>query len=133
MKNVLRAAILTVMMGAATMAAQAQVRVFFGIGTPGPVAVPAYAPPCPGANYIWAPGYYYGQVWVPGRWMDRDDYYRRGYYGYDRDHYYARGDWDHRDWDHRDWDHRDGDRGDWGHGDRGRGWGHDHGHGWGRH
>ena|SRR5579875_341609 len=110
MKNVLRATILTVLMGAATMAAQAQVSVYFGIGTPAPVAVPAYAPPCPGAGYVWTPGYYYGQVWIPGRWIDRDDYYGRGYY--------ARGGWDHRDWDHRDWDH-------------GHGWGHDHGRGWG--
>ncbi len=104
MKNVLRAVVLTVMMGAASMAAQAQVRVFFGVGTPAPVVVPSYIPPSPGVDFIWAPGYYYGQVWVPGRWVHREAYYGRGYYGYDHAHYYA----------HRDWDHRDHDGG-WGH------------------
>jgi len=108
MKSIFRAAVLTFMMGAASIAAQAQVRIFFGIGAPAPILAPSYVPPCPGPGYIWAPGYYYGQVWIPGRWVDRDDYYRG--WGWGRDY----------DYDHHDWDHR------------GHGWGHyDHGHGWG--
>ena len=39
------------------------------------------APACPGADYVWAPGYWsvcgYSRVWVPGYW-----HYRPGYFGY---------------------------------------------------
>lgn len=106
MKNVLRTLALTVMLGAASMAAQAQVRIFFGVGAPAPVYAPAYVPPSPGVDFVWAPGYYYGQVWVPGRWVYNEDYYDRGYYGY-RPYYYAHRGWDHRGWDHdRGWGHR---------------------------
>src|SRR5258706_8111454 len=39
-----------------------------------PPAIPIYAQPyCPGAGYIWTPGYWawdgYGYYWVPGVWV----------------------------------------------------------------
>jgi hypothetical protein len=37
----------------------------FGVYARGPVA---YVPPCPGAGYVWAAGFYRGGYWVPGRW-----------------------------------------------------------------
>jgi hypothetical protein len=37
----------------------------FGVYVRGPVA---YVPPCPGAGYVWAAGYYANGYWVPGRW-----------------------------------------------------------------
>lgn len=101
MKSILCALALTGMMGLGAAGAQAQTRIYVGIGAP----VVAAVPPCPGAGYYWTPGYYAGPVWVPGRWM---------YRGYDRDDYYrARPDWDYgysyRDHDRDDWD-RDRDR-----------------------
>lgn len=104
MKNVLRALALTGILGLGAAAAQAQVRIAIGIPGAAVVAVP----PCPGVGYIWAPGYYAGAMWVPGRWM---------YRGYDRDAYFrARGDWDRgyyraydRDDHYRDRDFRRGD------------------------
>jgi hypothetical protein len=73
MKNFLRALALTGIVGlGAAAGAQAQTRVYVGIGAP----VVAAIPPCPGDGYVWTAGYYDGAVWVPGRWM---------FHGYDRD------------------------------------------------
>jgi len=92
MKRVIGAFILaaaTVLPAART---HAQVGISVQIGPP-VVAVPAYAPPCPGPGYIWAPGYYAGTVWVPGHWVYRTYYhgpryyYPYGYYREDHDWY----------------------------------------------
>jgi len=100
MKRILRALAFTGLLGIAAAGA-AQAQVYVG----GQVAVAV--PPCPGVGYTWAPGYYAGSIWYPGRWVyraygrdyryrvyDRDDYryYHRDYdrdhnRGYDRDHY----------------------------------------------
>jgi hypothetical protein len=105
MKSILRALALTGIVGfGAATGAQAQARVYVGIGAP----VVAAIPPCPGDGYVWTAGYYEGRAWVPGRWI---------YRGYDRGYYRARVGWDHRyyndhdrrgfDRDHyRDHDHR---------------------------
>lgn len=95
MKSILRALALTGIVGFAAAGAQAQTRVYVGIGAP----VVAAVPPCPGVGYAWTAGYYDGPVWVPGRWI---------YRGYDRDDYFrARVDWDRHSY--RDYD-RDRDR-----------------------
>ncbi len=65
MKSILRALALTGILGLGAAAAQAQVSFSVGVGGPALVAVP----PCPGAGYVWTSGYYYGRVWVPGRWV----------------------------------------------------------------
>ncbi len=100
MKSILRALALTGIVGfGAAAGAQAQTRVYVGIGAP----VVAAIPPCPGDGYVWTAGYYEGRAWVPGRWI---------YRGYDRGNYGARVDWDHRyynDHDRRGFD-RDHDR-----------------------
>jgi hypothetical protein len=103
MKSILRTLALTGMIGIGTVAgAQAQTRVYVGIGAP----IVAAIPPCPGDGYIWTAGYYEGPVWVPGRWI---------YRGYDRDDYFrARVDWDHHysyDRDRRGYDRDDHYRG----------------------
>jgi len=76
MKSILRALALSGIVGFGAVAAQAQTRVYVGIGTP----VIAAVPPCPGVGYVWSAGYYEGPAWVPGRWIyrgyDRDDYFR---------------------------------------------------------
>jgi hypothetical protein len=77
-KSILRALALTGIIGLGAAAAQAQTRVFVGVGTPIVAAVPA----CPGVGYIWTPGYYSGAVWFPGRWVYRG--YGYGVYGRDR-------------------------------------------------
>jgi WXXGXW repeat (2 copies) len=52
--------------------ARVSVGVFVNFGPP---ALPVYEqPPCPGAGYIWTPGYWaydpaYGYYWVPGTWV----------------------------------------------------------------
>ena len=72
MKSILRALALTGIVGfGAAAGAQAQTRVYVGIGAP----VVAAIPPCPGDGYVWTAGYYEGRAWVPGRWI---------YRGYDR-------------------------------------------------
>ncbi len=71
MKSILRALALTGILGLGAAGAQAQTRVFIGVRP----AIVAPVPPCPGVGYIWAPGYYSGAVWFPGRWV---------YRGYDR-------------------------------------------------
>src|SRR5215472_18993243 len=53
----------------------AQIAVGVGISVHiGPPALPVYAQPiCPGAGYIWTPGYWaygpMGYYWVPGTWV----------------------------------------------------------------
>lgn len=82
----------------AAMSANAGVRFGFAFGLPVPVVTapvvvtaPApiveTAPPCPGVDYVWAPGYWSytstGYAWVRGGW----NYHPRADYGrYDRDH-----------------------------------------------
>jgi hypothetical protein len=66
-----------------TTAAHAQVGVAVRVGP-----APVYATPYPGPGYVWAPGYYAGPRWVPGRWAYRGyyhPYYGRPYY---HAHYY---------------------------------------------
>jgi len=72
MKSILRALALTGILGIGVAGAQAQTRVFVGVGAP----IVAAVPPCPGVGYVWTPGYYSGTVFFPGRWI---------YRGYDRD------------------------------------------------
>ena len=92
MKSILRALALTGILGISAAGAQAQTRVFVGVGAPVVAAIPA----CPGVGYVWTPGYYSGAVFVPGRWVyrgfDRDrvvvrDFHRDAHrdFRYDRD------------------------------------------------
>lgn len=95
--------LLAALMGAAAMSANAGVNFGFSIGfptpvfvsppvvyappvSPAPVAVVQATPPCPGAGYVWTPGYWAvyptGQVWVAGAWHYRPTYVT---YGHDRD------------------------------------------------
>ncbi len=62
----------------AILAAPASSSAQFAVGVSvsfGPPALPIYAQPlCPGAGYIWTPGYWawdpdYGYYWVPGTWV----------------------------------------------------------------
>jgi hypothetical protein len=82
--------LMAALVGAAAMSANAGVR--FGVSvalplpvvvpapvvcatpvTPAPVAVIETIPACPGADYVWVPGYKScratGYVWVPGAWI----------------------------------------------------------------
>lgn len=100
-----KALLLAALVGAAAVSANAGVRFGFAIGLPLPVVVappvvvvaPAptvcvappvvvAAPPCPGVDYVWAPGYWSYRagvrVWYPGAWAHRP-YVARGYYGHD--------------------------------------------------
>ena len=107
--------ILAALLGAAAMSANAGVRFGISIGLPLPVVVSSpvvYAPapvtvvqtvqPCPGVDYVWAPGYWSylptGRVWVAGAWRYRAADHDRGHDrvsynhnrhdrdGHDRDH-----------------------------------------------
>ncbi len=58
------------------MPAVSSAQVSIGVSvTFAPPALPVYIqPPCPGANYIWIPGYWawdpeFGYYWVPGTWV----------------------------------------------------------------
>ncbi|MGA8530678.1 MAG: hypothetical protein WB622_13250 [Acidobacteriaceae bacterium] len=102
MKSILRALALSGVLGLGAMAAQAQVRIGVGVGV-GPMVVAA-VPPCPGVGYIWTPGYYYGNVWMPGRWMYRGGGYVGAYSGGYHGGYYARG-WDHDGYRADGWNH----------------------------
>ena len=55
---------------------------------PAPVVVAAEIPPCPGADYIWTPGYWSVsgayRVWVPGAWHYRAGRFAHHYDGYRR-------------------------------------------------
>jgi hypothetical protein len=84
--------LMAALVGAAAMSANAGVRFGVSIGlpvpvvvstpfvyetpvTPTPVTVVETVPPCPGVDYVWAPGYWSyrtsGHVWVPGAWRYR--------------------------------------------------------------
>ncbi len=96
--------LLAALVGAASMSAQAGVHFGFSFGIPVPVIVsrpvvvaapvapcPApvvqVVPACPGADYVWAPGYWSyratGYAWVPGAWNYRPVHavYAHNYYG----------------------------------------------------
>ena len=97
--------ILAALLGAAAMSANAGVRFGFTVALPQPVIVSTpvvYAtpvlpvpapvveavPPCPGVDYVWAPGYWTyhtnARVWVSGAWHYRPAHavfgYRHGGY-----------------------------------------------------
>jgi len=91
--------VLAALLGAAAMSANAGVRfgVFIGLPlpvvfstpvvyAPAPVTVMQTAPPCPGVDYVWAPGYWSyrpdGRIWVSGAWHYRAAHNNRGH---DRD------------------------------------------------
>jgi hypothetical protein len=99
MKGILRTLAFTGILGAAAAAAQAQVGIAVRVGPPAPVVYAGYQPVCPGPDFYWTAGYYAGGIWVPGRWIHRDNYYiaHRDFhsYGYDRGYNF-----DHRGWDH---------------------------------
>ncbi len=107
--------LLAALFGAAAMSANAGVRFGVSIGlplpvivsrpvvyAPAPVTVGPTIPPCPGVDYVWAPGYWSylptGRVWVSGAWHHRAPDNDRGYdhnrvnhdghnrAGHDRDH-----------------------------------------------
>jgi len=104
--------ILAALLSVAAMSANAGVRFGISIGLPLPVVVSSpvvYAPapvtvvqtilPCPGVDYVWAPGYWSylptGRVWVSSAWhyraadYDRDyDHDRYPHDGHDRDGHY---------------------------------------------
>ncbi len=81
--------LMAVLVGAAAMSANAGVRFGVSVGLPQPVVVstpvvvataapPAIietVPACPGADYVWSPGYWSyrptGYVWMPGAWFHR--------------------------------------------------------------
>jgi hypothetical protein len=97
--------LLAALVSAAAMSANAGVRFGFSIGLPLPVLVttpvvsePATVlgaiPGCPGADYVWVPGYWSyrptGCFWIPGAWnhrpvrMDHDEFHHGSP---DRDHF----------------------------------------------
>lgn len=107
MTHMFRTLALTGIVAAAAIAGQAKAQAQVGIAVqvaPQGYYYGAYAPPCPGPDFYWTPGYYAGSYWVPGRWVHRDRYY-----AYDRDYHrdYNWHDRDYRghDFDHRGWDH----------------------------
>lgn len=83
------------MLGAPT---PASARVAIGVSVSfGPPAMPYYAqPPCPGAGYIWTPGYWawdpaYGYYWVPGTWVPAPfvgALWTPGYWGFEGSAYF---------------------------------------------
>ncbi len=96
LKNTMKTKILllTALLGAAAMSANAGVRFGFHLGLPLPVIVstpvvcaPApvtmvqTVPACPGVNCVWVPGYWSyrptGRVWVSGGWYHRPVYFGR--------------------------------------------------------
>jgi hypothetical protein len=87
--------LLAALVGAAAMPANAGIRLGISLGLPlpvvvstpvaaAPVAVVQTVPPCPGVDYVWAPGYwaYYptGRVWVRGAWCHRPAHAGYGHY-----------------------------------------------------
>jgi hypothetical protein len=112
MKRILGALTLAAATLIPAAAAHAQVGIAVQIGPPAPAYYyGAYAPPCPGPDYYWTPGYYAGRVWVPGRWVYRA-YYGPRYYHHD-EYYRHDHDWDDHDHGrHNGWyKHHDDD--DW--------------------
>ena len=100
--------LVTALICAASMSAQAGVRFGFSIGLPLPVVVAApvapvvvsaplvavppvvvTVPACPGVGYVWAPGYWsvcgYSRAWVLGCW-----HYRPVAFGYAHPHGWRR-------------------------------------------
>jgi hypothetical protein len=57
------------MMAGGALVAQPRVAIGVQIGTPAPVVVRDYRPPCPGPGYVWIDGNYdaYGN-WIGGYW-----------------------------------------------------------------
>jgi hypothetical protein len=140
MKTTMKILVGAAMIGAASLSANAGVRIGFSIGlplvvaapvcvAPAPVEVaPACPPPvystayvvqpaCPGPNYAWVAGYWsannYGRVWVPGAWRYQPRTVVVAQVGFGYGHGHDRDGW---------YRHDDGDRGH----DRG---GNDRGHG----
>jgi hypothetical protein len=112
MKRILGALTLAAATLIPAAAAHAQVGIAVQIRPPAPAYYyGAYAPPCPGPDYYWTPGYYAGRVWVPGRWVYRA-YYGPRYYHHD-EYYRHDHDWDDHDHGrHNGWyKHHDDD--DW--------------------
>ena len=93
--------LLAALVGAAAMSANAGVRFGFSMGLPlpvivstpvvcatpvmpAPVTVVQTVPPCPGVDFVWAPGYWSycttGRVWVPGVWFHRPVHIVYGHY-----------------------------------------------------
>ena len=93
--------LMAALVGAAAMSANAGVRFGVSIGlplpvvvstpvvcatqvTPAPVTVVVTVPPCPGADYVWMPGYWSyrttGHVWVSGAWRYRPAHVVYGHY-----------------------------------------------------
>ena len=100
------------LIGAASLSARAGVHLSISLGLPlpvtvvvpvvvaAPVCVPppvappvvvVTAPPCPGPDYVWTPGYWtvsnYQRAWVPARWQYRPAqavYYGHVHYGRER-------------------------------------------------
>lgn len=117
--------VLTGLLSGATMAAQAETHIFFGIGNGVPVVTARYAPRCPGPGYVWVAGYYSGPYWISGRWVRRGDddgyyaprYYGRRYYRYDHDRRWRRDDgWRDHGWRRNDDRHDRGWHRGWRHG-----------------
>jgi len=76
-----------------------------GIYVGGPVA---YAPPCPGAGYVWVDGYWANGSWVPGYWNFVGVGPRvvvRGGFGWDRGPFFYHRDYDRHNDRHFDRDH----------------------------
>lgn len=77
-----------------TFAAPAQISVGVTIGV-APPPLPLYTqPPCPGDNYIWAPGYWAWEgddyYWVPGTWVEAPDpglFWTPGYWAWENTGY----------------------------------------------
>ena len=78
MKSSLRFLAMAMIAGGA-LYAQPRLSIGVGVGTYGPGYYPPpppyasqYAPPCPGPDYTWVDGYWYGygprRVWRPGYW-----------------------------------------------------------------
>ena len=83
------------LIAAASLSAQAGVHFGFSIGLPAPVVMAApvvpvveTVPACPGAGYVWVPGYWTGygaaRVWVAGCWRPGPHavVYAHPYYGH---------------------------------------------------
>lgn len=89
------------LIGAVSLSAHAGVHFGFSVGlpfppvpvvvvAPAPVVVTTCAvapapvvvatPPCPGAGYVWVPGYWSGRVWMAGCWHAPVHAYAQPYY-----------------------------------------------------
>ena len=102
-----------VLLAGSSLFAESHWSIGIGIGTPyyAPPAVVSYAPPCPGPDDTWVPGYYYPAgakfVWHAGYWSRPP--YAGAYWVAPRfyeNHYYP-GYWERRE---RRWDRDDDER-----------------------